>query len=96
MKNVLPIGTIVKLKGIKKEMMIFGYYQTSKIGNKLVDYVGVPYPDGNIGPHVQLGFQEDDIETVLFRGFESPSFTLLSQELESVDTKALLAKLEKE
>ena len=49
MNTVLPIGSVVKIQGIKKPIMIFGYLQKSGLGNgKVIDYVGVPYPEGNI------------------------------------------------
>ena len=40
MNTVLPIGSVVKIQGIKKPIMIFGYLQKSGLGNgKVIDYV---------------------------------------------------------
>lgn len=74
-KKILPIGTIVKLKNISKLVMVFGIYQKSGVENiKIVDYVGVPYPEGNIGPYAQIGFFADDIEEVVFEGYKCEAF----------------------
>ena len=75
MNVILPIGSVVRIKGIKKKIMIFGYLQkcwNSKVDH--VDYVGIPYPEGNLGPQVQLGFQRTDIVEVLFEGYRTEEF----------------------
>lgn len=70
-KNLLPIGTVVILNGGKKRLMIFGVKQTMENEeNKEYDYIGVPYPEGNIGTDFQYLFNHDDVEEVFFRGFE--------------------------
>ena len=75
MNTVLPIGSVVKIQGIKKPIMIFGYLQKSGLGNgKVIDYVGVPYPEGNIGLQAQIGFQRYDITEVVFTGYENEEF----------------------
>ena len=73
MKALLPIGTVVKINGVEKPIMIFGFLQKSGLSKvDIVDYVGVPYPEGNIGPQVQIGFQSYDIVEVLFEGYRTP------------------------
>ena len=75
MNTILPIGSVVMLKGGKKPVMIFGYLQQSAYyGNDVVDYIGVPYPEGNINIAAQMGFQMTDIETVLFEGYRTDAF----------------------
>lgn len=75
MDNLLPIGSVVRITGIEKSIMIFGYLQKSGIGQgNVVDYIGVPYPEGNIGPHLQIGFQDDNITEVLFEGYRNDEF----------------------
>ena len=65
-KNILPIGSVVKIKDLEKKVMIFGYLQKCGVEHvKTVDYVGVPYPEGNIGPYAQIGFQRYDIDEFL-------------------------------
>lgn len=34
------------------------------------DYIGVPYPEGNVGTECQFVFNHENIETVFFRGYE--------------------------
>ena len=69
-KSLLPIGTVVLLKGAKKKLMIIGVKQTNAETDKEFDYLGVIYPEGNIGGETQVMFQHDDIEKVFFTGFE--------------------------
>lgn len=68
---LLPIGSVVKLKGGERALMIFGILQRSPIkSDKLFDYIGVPYPEGHLDVRLHIGFDHDAIETVLFRGFD--------------------------
>lgn len=70
----LPIGTVVKLKDGDKKLMIFGIAQTvNNPGEKPqeFDYIGVPYPEGNLGTDYQYMFQHSDIETIFFKGFNN-------------------------
>lgn len=69
-KSLLPIGTVVLLKGAKKKLMIIGVKQTNAETDEEFDYLGVIYPEGNIGGETQVMFQHDDIEKVFFTGFE--------------------------
>ena len=49
MNVILPIGSVVKIRDTKEPVMIFGYLQKSSgQPEKIVDYVAVPYPVGNI------------------------------------------------
>lgn len=71
-KNLLPIGTVVTLKGGTKKLMIFGVIQNVADGDKKgeYDYIGVPYPEGNMGQDFQYLFNHEDVDNVYFRGFE--------------------------
>lgn len=89
MNTVLPIGSIVKISGIEKEIMIFGYLQKSGVSHvQHVDYIGVPYPEGNIGPQVQIGFQRRDITEVLFEGYITDAFKPWAELIEKYGTTA--------
>ena len=75
MNKILPIGSVVKLQNVAKPVMIFGYLQKSGLGKvDHVDYIGVPYPEGNIGPQYQIGFMMTDITEVLFEGYITEAF----------------------
>ena len=70
-KDLLPIGTIVVLKDGEKRLMINGIMQSdaSKKG-KEYDYLGILYPEGHIGDGFQYLFNHEDINEIIFRGFE--------------------------
>lgn len=70
-KELLPIGSVVLLKEGKKHLMIYGILQKNTKGDdQEYDYVGVLYPEGHIGNKFQYLFNHEDIEEVVFRGFE--------------------------
>lgn len=82
MNTILPIGSVVRIKGINKPMMIFGLLQKSGVSNiQVVDYVGVPYPEGNIGAQMQIGFQRHDTVEILFRGYETDEFEVWAERI---------------
>jgi len=68
--ELLPIGSIVLLEGAAKKLMIFGVGQTQLEENKDFDYIGVVYPEGNMGEGSQFLFNHSDIEEIVFRGYE--------------------------
>ena len=68
---LLPIGSVVKLNGYDKLLMIFGVLQKNANNpNVVYDYIGVPYPEGHYDPKLHVGFNKDDIEKAIFRGYE--------------------------
>lgn len=69
-KELLPIGSIVLLKGGKKRLMIFGIKQTDNENGIEYDYIGVMYPEGNVGEAGQYLFNHENISEIFFRGFE--------------------------
>lgn len=75
MNTILPIGSVVKVRNLKKLMMIFGFLQSHGAQPDVCfDYVGVPYPEGNIDLRAHFGFQRSDIEQVLFEGYRTEDF----------------------
>lgn len=69
--DYLPIGTVVLLKNGEKRLMIFGIIQADMDHpNEEYDYIGVPYPEGNMGQDHQYLFYHNDITQVFYRGFE--------------------------
>jgi hypothetical protein len=69
-KDLLPVGSVVLLKGTKKRMMVFGVKQLDKTTDKEYDYIGVFYPEGFVGKNGQYLFNHEDIEQIYFRGYE--------------------------
>ncbi len=69
-RELLPIGSIVRLKEGTKKVMIFGIKQTDKSTKVEYDYIGVVYPEGNMGEELQFFFEHKNIEEVIYRGYE--------------------------
>ena len=74
-RDLLPIGSVVLLEEAEKKLMIFGVIQTESDqldgSAKQYDYLGVVYPEGNLGPDFQYFFNHKDIKEVFFRGYEN-------------------------
>lgn len=71
-KDLLPIGSVVMLRNAKKPLMIFGIKQlATERPDEEFDYIGVMYPEGNIGQQFQYLFNHADIEEILFVGYET-------------------------
>lgn len=68
--ELLPIGSVIWLKEAERALMIFGVKQSNMETGEEYDYIGVIYPEGNMGTDSQFLFQHEDIERVVFRGFE--------------------------
>ena len=86
MKNYLPIGTIVIIKGYERKMMIVGLSQI-KAAEEIQrwDYVGVLYPVGVFSDQSFYFFNEDDINDIIFKGYENPEHKELLELLEEAD-----------
>ncbi|MEW4327521.1 DUF4176 domain-containing protein [Rossellomorea marisflavi] len=67
--KLLPIGTVVKLSNMDKLVMIYGYNQVQVSTKKQFDYIGVPYPEGNISADYNVFFNRNLIEEVLHNGY---------------------------
>jgi len=84
-ERFLPIGTIVKLKNVEKEIMIASYLVQPNdkfIGKNgpiesdktlVVEYGGCYYPDGYHDTNRVLAFNHNQIEKVVFMGYETES-----------------------
>ena len=69
-KELLPIGSIIKINGIDKRFMITGVRQTNIEDNKEYDYMAIMYPEGHISDDGQILLDHEMIEQVVFVGFE--------------------------
>jgi len=75
MKKLVPAGSIVLLKNAVKKLIVIGIMQQKNSeqveGVPMVyDYIGVPYPEGYIGPNSAFLFNHQDIDQVVFTGYE--------------------------
>ena len=71
--DLLPIGSIVLLKGGIKKVMISGYLVKGTDGLDK-DYMGVPYPEGFISFESLFSFNKEDIDKVISNGYENEIF----------------------
>ena len=69
-KDMLPIGSVVLLKGGDKRVMICGRIQAKAGENVIYDYSACYYPEGIVDPSAMLFFNRDAIDTVYFVGFQ--------------------------
>lgn len=87
-KDLLPIGSVVMLKNAKKALMIFGIKQlASERPDEEFDYIGVLYPEGNMGSQFQYLFNHEDIVEVLFTGYETEERKQFLEEISKVYDK---------
>lgn len=70
MKRLLPIGSVVLLKEAKKRVMIYGRAQKDLDTGEIFDYISCIYPEGNIDPNKSILFNDEDIESIFFIGFQ--------------------------
>lgn len=86
-RELLPIGTVVNLKGTEKPMMICGFCPTGPAKPGYVyDYSGFPYPEGYMDPLKIYMFDGEQIERVLALGYQDrETFTYMRALMEKVD-----------
>lgn len=70
MKELLPIGSVVMLKGGSKRVMIVGRIQRKVGDNSIYDYSACYYPEGVIDPKDLFLFNNEDIDMVYFVGLQ--------------------------
>lgn len=99
-KKLLPIGSVVLLKNGIKKAMVIGILQSTVDKEKEIteyDYIGVLYPEGFFDVKSMFFFNHDQINDVVFRGYENPEreefIDKLEENLEKF-TKLLKEKLE--
>lgn len=68
--NILPLGSIVLLKGGSQKLLIIGRALNLKKDEKefYFDYGGVPYPHGLTGDQIAY-FNADAINKIVFEGY---------------------------
>ncbi|MFL0474911.1 DUF4176 domain-containing protein [Priestia sp. 179-F W1.4 NHS] len=84
--ELLPIGTVMKLKNVDKAVMVYGQYQKNVSNNITYDYIAVPYPEGNVSSDYNMFFNRNQIEKVLHVGYVTPeSRKLLKNVQQQID-----------
>lgn len=72
-KGLLPIGTVVLLKGASKKLMITGYYSKSKDDDKIYTYNACIFPEGYMENTFCL-FDANQIDEVFYKGLENDDY----------------------
>ena len=67
----LPIGSVVVLNNGGQPVMIYGRKQIQQQNEILWDYVACLYPEGNLGEEYNVFFNNEDINQILFTGFQT-------------------------
>lgn len=70
MKQYLPLGSVVLLKGGNKKIMIYGRKQKAVDTGKEWDYIACPYPEGNINENYMYLFNNEQVAKVYFLGYQ--------------------------
>ncbi len=71
-EKYLPIGTVVKLEGGIKRVMITGYcFKTENDSENLWDYIGCLYPEGILVASQLACFNHSQIEKIYYKGLEN-------------------------
>ena len=86
-KDLLPVGTIVKVRFSKFEYMIFGFYIKEPGDDKPFDYCALPYPWGLLNLNDMVGFDRDVIKKVVHMGYVNDEERQFKKELEEEKKK---------
>ena len=90
-EKFLPIGTVVLLKGGKRELMITGYCispsgevydKSGKVDieeGQMFDYGACYYPEGVLVSDQMFAFNHDQISRICFKGYETEDQQALSE-----------------
>jgi len=68
---LLPIGSVVLPKKEKRKLVIVGVKATEEGDVKEYDYIGVLYPEGDMGKGSMYYLNHGDIKKVYHRGYEN-------------------------
>lgn len=70
-KNLLPIGSVVRLKGVERNLMICGRVVTRSGADKVYDYVACLYPEGLMDVDNLYFFNREVVTECLHEGYKS-------------------------
>jgi hypothetical protein len=84
----LPLGSVVVLNNGEKKLMIFGRCQKDTANDRVFDYVGVPYPEGNIMAKATFLFNHEDIAWIHYLGFADEEEEAWADKLKAVSSRS--------
>ena len=80
-KDLLPIGSVVLLKGGEKRIMICGRIQAKAGENIIYDYSACYYPQGIVDPTAMFFFNREAIDKVFFVGCQDREELMFREEV---------------
>ena len=84
-KDLLPVGSVVLLKGGIKKLVIMGIKQANAEEPDVeYDYAGVMYPEGYLGNDTLYLFNHSDINDIIFTGYTNPERDEFLSEVEKL------------
>ncbi len=69
-EQLLPLGSVVLVRGANKRLMITGRVQVRTGDDKVYDYSACLFPEGIVRPDALAFFDHDAIEHLFFVGFQ--------------------------
>ena len=84
--NYLPVGSVVKIRFSKVDLMIIGFYTKDEEG-KLYDYCAVEYPIGLYNMNNLIMFNNDVVKKVIHKGYETEEDKKFKSDLNDFETK---------
>ena len=87
--RVLPIGSVVLLKGATSRLMIVGYQRMSADteDKTIYDYCGVPYPEGFLSPDKTAIFNHERIDRIIAVGLQNEKYEVLADKIREIVAK---------
>ena len=80
--ELLPIGSVVKLKNGTHRLLIIGKYPTEGQYKKVYHYSAVSYPEGFITEKQIFVFNHGDIKEIYSKGFVDEEYERWNKKLE--------------
>ncbi|MBE5858637.1 MAG: DUF4176 domain-containing protein [Butyrivibrio sp.] len=80
-KELLPIGSVVLLKGGNKRLMVCGRIQTKGGDDTVYDYSGCYFPEGMIDSDRMFFFNNENIERIYFIGLQDEEELALTEKI---------------
>lgn len=84
--QLLPLGSIVVLNSGFKKLMIIGRKILQGENEKFYDYLGCLYPEGDIGDEYKFIFNHEDIDKIVFKGYEDEEEEAFKKALAKAET----------
>lgn len=86
-EGLLPVGSVVLLKGGQHRAMIIGYCQRRvDHPGEIYDYVACLYPEGYIGAQQNYLFNRDQIDKVYHVGYQTEGQFAFEEKIEAAIT----------